>query len=91
VRAIFEPKELRLLLGATRLKQALDAGDDFVLQQASEQVRPWLTDFVDLNDRQWKSADGRIEFKTTGLKRYSAFLNYSRFELGRLPWKKNSQ
>src|SRR5205807_1298208 len=77
LRTIFPPKDLPLFLGATQLKQALDAGDDFVLQQASEKVRPWLTDFVALEDWKWKVAGGRIVLNASGMKRHSAFLNYS--------------
>lgn len=78
LRTIFSPKEVLLFLGAIQLKQAHDARDELALQQASEKVRPWLPDFVDLRDSQWKGADGRISFRITGMRRYAAVLNYCR-------------
>lgn len=77
-RTIFTAKEVPLFLGSVRIKQALDAGDEFELQRALDAVRPWVPDFADLKDRQWKSADGRVTIATRGMKRYSVQLNYSR-------------
>lgn len=76
LRTIFTSKELPLLLGSIKLRQALDADDGLALQDASEKVRPWLPDFVDIPDRQEKKV-GPITFERVSMKRYSAFLNYT--------------
>jgi hypothetical protein len=75
---IFTPKDALLYLAAIQLKQAFEAGDEFVLQQASEKMRPLMPDFVDLQDWESGTADGRIVFKISGMSRDSARLNYSR-------------
>lgn len=77
----FSTTEMPLFLGAIQLKQALDAGDDFVLQQASETVRPWLADYVKVPS--WRleidTVVKRVSLKKTGVNwRYSAWMNYSR-------------
>ena len=78
LRTIFSRRELPLLVGAIQLKQAFISGDELALHQSGEKVRPWMPDFVELQDWRWKSADGRISIKSNGRKRYAALLNYCR-------------
>jgi hypothetical protein len=76
LRTIFSAKDIPLFLGAIQLKLAYDAGDGLAFQQAADKVRPWIPDFIELQDFRWKSADGRISVETRGRKTYSALLNY---------------
>jgi hypothetical protein len=75
---IFPGEAVELFTGAVQLKQAFETGDEFLMQQASERVRPWVADFVALRDSKIQSADGRFSFEIRGMKKYSALLNYAR-------------
>jgi hypothetical protein len=78
---IFAPKEISLFLGAIQLRQALDARDEWALQNASQKVRPWLPDFAEIPTRVLEIDAKRktASLKITGINhRYSGFLNYSR-------------
>jgi hypothetical protein len=81
LRTIFTPKELSLYVGAVQLKQALEAGDEWALQSASDKVRPWIGDFAEFPNilLEIDTAAKRASIKRTGTnRRYSAFVNYSR-------------
>jgi hypothetical protein len=78
LRTIFRPKDLPLFVGAIELKQAYDAKDELSLQRASEKVRPWIKHFALPRELDWKSADGRVSFTSSGQKWNATRWNYSR-------------
>jgi hypothetical protein len=81
LRTIFTPKDISLYVGAVQLKQALDAGDEWALQSASEKVRPWMADFAEFPSLllEIDTVAKQASLKRTGVaRRYSGFVNYSR-------------
>jgi len=89
LKAIFTPQELPLFIGSIKLRQAYDDRDELALYDASQKVRPWIPEFAEIPNFEPRIISERLSFSGVSMKRYSAFLNYSRlmakmFESARL-------
>jgi hypothetical protein len=77
LQTIFAPKDILLYNGVIQLMRALESGHQGDVEKCFEKVRPYIRHFAPLKEIQWKSADGRVSFKTIGQKRNAARWNYS--------------